>query len=80
MEDGEDDDSDDIDEDDEITDDEDDEEWKLVTTCMLRSVNNMNWNIFIDYITRIIVMVLLHLFLYLDPLPYSETHFLHTCF
>ena len=53
--DGEDDQSDYIDEDDEITDDEDGEEWKLVTTYMLNSVNNMNWNILVDYIMRIIV-------------------------
>ena len=38
----------------EIAEDEDDEEWKLVRTCMLNSVNNMNWNILVDYITRII--------------------------
>ena len=55
MEDGEDDDSDGIDEDDEITDDEDDEEWKIVTNFMLNSVNDMNWNNLVDYITRIIV-------------------------
>ena len=34
---------------------EDDEECKLVTTCMLNSVNNMNWNVLVDYMMRIIV-------------------------
>ena len=42
LQEGEDDKSDDTNEDDEITDNEDDGEQKLVTTCMLNTVNNMN--------------------------------------
>ena len=81
LQDGEEDESDNIEENDKITDDEDDEEWKIVTTCMLNSVNNMNWNILVDYITKIIFSYgSFDLLLYLDPPPHSQTRFLHMCF